>query len=132
MKITKETESYNTRRYGKPWIAKVDFSDDPKGKFEFGDWIGDARNGGSGTLVIEAEQGDIVATGQKDFRKERNSAPDFYELNEDSKLSYLGDKGQAYKHWMKKPMPERETLLEERKVVLKRLEEIDALILAWK
>ena len=31
MEIVVATESYNERRYGKPWIAKVDFSGSRKG-----------------------------------------------------------------------------------------------------
>lgn len=60
MTITKETNSYNQRRYGKPWIAVVDFSD-PKGKFSFGDWTGDHYNGGVGVLTVEANPGVIIA-----------------------------------------------------------------------
>jgi len=48
MNITVETDSYNDRRYGKPWIALVDFKSDRKGDFTFGEWIGSP--GGAGTL----------------------------------------------------------------------------------
>lgn len=54
MEIKIETSAYNERRYGKPWIATVDFSNDRQGTFKWGDWIGDSQNGGSGTLVIDA------------------------------------------------------------------------------
>ena len=78
MKIERETDSYNDRRYGKPWIARVDFSANPQGEFTWGTWIGDP--GDAGLLEIEAEIGDIVARGQKDFRKPKNSAPDWYQV----------------------------------------------------
>lgn len=98
--ITIDTASYNQRRYGKPWIAKVDFAADPKGNFEFGDWSGDHYNGGAGVLTIDAEPGDIIATGQKDNRQARNSAPDYYLVQTDGQLATLGDKGAAYKHYL--------------------------------
>ena len=40
MQITINTGSYNQRRMGRPWIAKVDFSASPKGEFAWGDWTG--------------------------------------------------------------------------------------------
>lgn len=83
-KIIISTNSYNDRRYGKPWIARVDFSQDPQGKFLWGDWIGQPGEGGE--LSIEASPGDVVASGQKDFRKPRNSAPDWYTVGSDGEL----------------------------------------------
>lgn len=87
MKITRETSSYNERRYGRPWIAKVVISDTkPGGEFVWGNWIGDARNGGEGELILDnIEPGDIYARGQKDNRKPRNSSPDYYVLGPDGK-----------------------------------------------
>lgn len=89
MEITKETGAYNDRRYGKPWIARVDYSQSSKGEFAFGDWVG--RPGSEGELYVEASPGDIVACGQKDFRKPRNSAPDYYIVTANGGLRYLGD-----------------------------------------
>lgn len=100
MEIKKETNSYNQRRYGKPWIASVDFSQSTKGDFSFGDWTGDGYNGGEGVLTINANQGDIIATGQKDFRKPANSAPHFFIVNADGELESIGDKGAAYKYYL--------------------------------
>ena len=104
MKIERQTGSYNQRRYGKPWIARVDF-DSPQGKFEFGAWIGDHYNGGEGTLIIDADPGDIIARGQKDFRQPKNSAPDYYYVTDDGKLIRIGDKGAAYQYYKSKKMP---------------------------
>lgn len=70
MKLVLETNAYNERRYGKPYIAKCD----EKAKvIEWGDWLGDI--GFSGELSIDVEPGDLLMQGQKDFRKPRNSAP---------------------------------------------------------
>lgn len=66
IRIEIETQAYNNRRYGKPYIAVVEFSSDPKGKFTWGEWVGSP--GSAGLLVINAEVGSIVAKGQKDFR----------------------------------------------------------------
>ena len=39
MKIEINTSSYNERRYGRPWIARVTFPA-AKGEFAFGEWVG--------------------------------------------------------------------------------------------
>ena len=95
MNIIIETDSYNHRRYGKPWIAKVDFTESTKGDFSWGDWTGDHYNGGDGVLSISANLGDIIAKGQKDFRNPRKSAPNFSVVAADGALDSLGDKGDA-------------------------------------
>ena len=66
MIICASTPVYNAKRYGKPWIAKVDFPLGEKAEFKFGQWHG--KPGESGMLEIEADEGDVVAIGQKDFR----------------------------------------------------------------
>ena len=76
MRISIETDQYNERRYGKPWIARVFFDKTSKAIFSFGNWVGAV--GYDGILEIDVEEGDIVARGQKDFRKPRNSAPSYY------------------------------------------------------
>jgi hypothetical protein len=96
MEITKETGSYNERRYGKPWIAVIDYTNNRKGDFRFGDWQG--RPGSEGELYITCEIGDIIATGQKDFRKPRNSAPTYYQVDSNGQLDEIGDNPvEAYK-----------------------------------
>jgi hypothetical protein len=84
MKIVKETSSYNNRRYGRPWIAVVDFTHDPNGSFQWGTWIG--QQGEDGELSIECEVGDVVAWGKKDFRKPRNSTPNWAVVESDGTL----------------------------------------------
>jgi len=103
MKITKETESYNHRRYGKPWITKVDFNESAKTNvFDFGNWTGDHYNGGTGVLSIEGIPGEIIAIGQQDFREPQNSALEFYIVNPDCRLESIGDKSAAYKYYLGK------------------------------
>jgi len=93
-KITSKTSPYNQRRYGKPWIARVDFSKNPKGDFSWGAWVGDSRTGSEGLLVIEANEGDIIAHGQKDFRG-NNGETTYCQIRE-GKLIKLASKVAAY------------------------------------
>ena len=94
-KITLPTNSYNQRRYSKPWIAVVNFSQNPKGEFAWGDWVGNHNTGSEGLLVIEANEGDIVATGRKDFRNPKHTSINYYQM-QDGKLVRLADKVAAY------------------------------------
>lgn len=129
MNITIATSSYNQRRMGNPWIAKVDFST-PKPGFDWGDWTGDQYNGGEGILSITANPGDIIATGQKDNRQPRNSAPDFFEVMATGELEELGDKGMAYKHYLatKEQGVNKDALQTEKDILLDRIKEIDKLL----
>jgi hypothetical protein len=95
VKVTIETSSYNDRRYGKPYIAVIDFSKNPKGDARWGDWVG--QPGQPGLLVIEANQGDIIMRGQKDFRNSRHSAPDYYQVGEGGVLDGPITKADAYR-----------------------------------
>ena len=95
MNITIETSSYNDRRYGKPYIAVIDFTD-PKGTPTWGDWIGQPDD--AGMLSIEARPGDIIMRGQRDNRNMKHSAPDYYILQADMSLSSC-TKAEAYKAW---------------------------------
>lgn len=92
------TGSYNDRRYGKPWIAKVTF-ETSQGAFRWGDWVG--QPGDSGLLLLDAEPGDVVARGQKDFRKPKNSAPEWYVVTDGGTLQSVS-KAEAYKMWRSK------------------------------
>lgn len=95
-RIEINTNSYNQRRYSKPWIAIVDFSVDPHGEYKWGTWIGDHSNGSEGLLLIDAEEGDIIARGQKDFRQPRNSAPTYYQVV-NGELVEIASRAAAYK-----------------------------------
>lgn len=92
-KIEINTGSYNDRRYGKPWIAKVTFDDNGKAAFEWGTWVG--RPGYSGTLVIHAAEGEIVAKGQKDNRNSRGTECDYYQVQGGQLVAM--SKAEAYK-----------------------------------
>jgi hypothetical protein len=96
MKYTEETRSYNERRYGKPWIARVTFDNDAKANFHFGAWIGDV--GAVGLLQLEVNPGDIVAKGKKDNRNPSYSAPKYYIVQTDGTLSAV-NKSEAYQHY---------------------------------
>lgn len=127
MEIRIETSSYNDRRYGKPWIAVIDFTSGKPG-YKWGDWIG--TPGGEGVLTIQANPGNIIAKGQKDNRKPRNSAPSFYVVTLDGELELLGDKGDAYKYYLahKDNTPDKPALEKEKEKLLTRLAEINALL----
>lgn len=59
-------DGYNSRRYGKPWGARVTFDDRAKAQYDFiGSYVGDD---GGGIVVISCNDGDIVAVGQRDNR----------------------------------------------------------------
>ena len=73
MLYKESTASYNERRYGRPWIAKLTFVRPGKPEYTFGDWLGNSH-GGTGELSIEVEPVDVIATGQKDHRKGRGGA----------------------------------------------------------
>ena len=130
MEIIVETETYNARRYGKPWIACIDFSANPKGEYEWGMWTGDHYNGSEGILTLTAEINDIVARGQKDYRNSKYSAPKFFVVTSDGNLTKIGDRGKAYKHYLaeKEKVVDKDALLRERETLEARIAEIDKLI----
>ena len=94
MRISIDTEVYNERRYGKPWIATVTFESASKTNFSFGDWAGQA--GYSGLLELDCEDEDIVARGQKDNRNPNNSVPVFF-IVQNGELCWIS-KVDAYRH----------------------------------
>ncbi len=55
--IESATKGYNSRRYSKPWIARIDYRKSVKGEYIWGTWIGEHRGDGTGTpglLVVQA------------------------------------------------------------------------------
>jgi hypothetical protein len=123
-----ETESYNDRRYGKPWIATIDFSGNSQGDYVFGDFIGTA--GEPGTLEVDANIGDIVATGQKDMRKSKPATIDYYTVTASGLEFVSQNKNDAYRMATnsKSTTPETKGLEAEKEALLKRLAEIDGLL----
>jgi hypothetical protein len=126
MKIETKTESYNRRRYGKPWIATVNFSENSKGDFNFGEWVGSIGN--DGILIIDASIGEIIATGQKDHRGNKSTVE--YSVVTVDGLEYLGDKNDAYEYFYNKKSsePDIDALRKEKEELLARIKEIDAII----
>jgi hypothetical protein len=99
MKIEIATASYNDRRYGKPYIAKMDFTT-AKGEPTWGNWVGAA--GEAGLLILDnVEAGDVIMRGQRDTRNMKNSAPDYYILDAELKRTACS-KVDAYQSWQLK------------------------------
>jgi hypothetical protein len=72
MRVTYEVGSYNPRRYGKPWIAKITAW--PIGRLptlEFGATVD------VWTAEIDAEPGAVIRFGQKDMRRGTNTTADW-------------------------------------------------------
>jgi hypothetical protein len=91
----KEFSPYNSRRYGKPWIAKVttwNIGQHPT--LEFGATIG--------TLLVEidANPGDVVRWGQKDYRG-NNTEANWGIVQNDSSVTEV-DVNVAREHWLKR------------------------------
>jgi hypothetical protein len=93
MKIQIKTSSYNSRRYGRPYVAVVDFTKNPKGDCRWGDWVG--HPGEDGILVIEAEPHDVVMKGQKDNRG-RGYPPEYGMVEADGTIEWCENKADAY------------------------------------
>ncbi|MHA1874709.1 MAG: hypothetical protein ACTSVB_11405 [Candidatus Heimdallarchaeaceae archaeon] len=87
MRISIEYSDYNRRRYSRPWIAKV-VSWQP-GKYpqvEWGEYYGDDSGG---ECVIEAESGDIIRTGRKDYRRSDKSYSAWFIVEESGELTEI-------------------------------------------
>jgi len=94
MTLERKTRAYNDRRYGRPYIAKMVLANN---KMEpiWGTWTG--QNGTEGLLILDnMEPGDIYMQGQRDNRKMRNSAPNYYLLGTDGAGTII-TKAEAYK-----------------------------------
>jgi hypothetical protein len=84
MLIRYEVSSYNTRRYSKPWIAKiVSWQSGKLPDLEFGVAIDDT------TAEIEAQPGSLVRFGQKDYRNPRNTIAAYAVVSDQGKLNEL-------------------------------------------
>ncbi len=97
-KIEIPTNEYNSRRYSKPWIARVTFTQTAKALYEWGRWIGTESHGtgSAGALVITAAEGDIIARGRKDYRG-GNTSLTFFQVRDGVLVELPGGKVEAYK-----------------------------------
>lgn len=134
MEILVETNSYNERRYSKPWIAIVSFNKEGRTEFSFGNWVGTPGN--EGVLLINAEESDIVAVGQKDFRG-KNTTCEFHVVESSGELTSFGEnKLDAYKHWKELHSETKKAekslnlaeLVVEKQRLLERIAEIDEIL----
>lgn len=83
--VTWQYGSYNERRYGAPWGARVSLA---SGKlvYDFSAATVTARWGSAGEVVVPCAVGEIVATGQKDTRNAAHNSNSLYVLREDGEL----------------------------------------------
>lgn len=70
MKILKHYGSFNFRRYGNPWVAKVDAKTaKPDFNSKVGGYTGGYNRGEEGDLyVTDPQDGTVYMFGQKDYR----------------------------------------------------------------
>ena len=81
MKLSINTDCYNEKRYGRPYIARLSNTD---GKvIDWGTYLG--GHGEEGMLEIEATPGDVIMWGQKDFRGNKGF-PNYGVLDTDGQL----------------------------------------------
>jgi len=80
-----ETGSYNERRYGKPWCARVT-GIDARGKlmYEWAEWTG--RIGDRGLLRVACKPGEIIAWGQRDLRRPHRSEHLILQMQQDGRM----------------------------------------------
>ena len=88
VKYAETTSSYNERRYGKPWHAKL--SNSISRNFEFLDW--DGRPGREGVFRFEAEPGTMLAYGQKDVRNGKGGVDGYLICMPDGMCKPVSDK----------------------------------------
>lgn len=89
-------QSYNARRYGKPWVAHItEFSGRPTL-----DFVSQAFNGNDqgGELILQAEVGEVFKAGQKDLRG-NNTENNFLVARPDGTADKLDDPVEARKLW---------------------------------
>lgn len=70
MEVLKRYDSFNFRRYGNPWVAKVDKKTaKPDFQQKVGGYTGGYNRGEAGDLyVYDPQEGEVYMFGQKDYR----------------------------------------------------------------
>jgi len=84
MRVIIETDSYNEKRYSKPYIALIDPSTGEVDRW--GAWIGKA--GEAGFLEIDVPVNSVIMLGQKDYRNAKKGKPDYGIVQEDGTVNY--------------------------------------------
>lgn len=95
MRVIYKVESYNTRRYGRPWIASIkswNIGERPELSFGGGSW---------NTAELDAEPGDIVKIGQKDNRNPKYTENNFAVVQSDGTVVEIGE-NEARELWLEK------------------------------
>jgi hypothetical protein len=96
IRVSFEFGGYNFRRYGKPWGAVVTFNGaKPQYDFGAGSYLGDDSGG---RVVVICRPNDIVACGQRDFRKAQKTENDWYVVEADG-TSRSVSRAEAYDLW---------------------------------
>lgn len=96
IRVSQSWCSYNERRFGKPWIARVTaWPVGDKPALEFGGFMG--QPGQAGDTEIMARPGDIIRSGQKDFRGSKTDN-DWYVVQPDGSLKAV-TQAEARKQW---------------------------------
>lgn len=91
MRVSKTFRDYNRRRNSKPWICKImTWKVGEKPDLKWGEYLGDAESGGE--AEIEAEVGDIVRAGQKDYRQPRDTISNWYVVGDAGELITIAAK----------------------------------------
>ena len=91
--VAVDTHPYNPRRYGRPWIAKVELDGSRLSYSEWGTWIG--SNGSDGRLELSVEPGTVIAHGQRDTRNSTGTTNDLGVVQQDGTISPLRSKIEA-------------------------------------
>jgi hypothetical protein len=96
----RETSTYNERRYGAPWCAKVTgVKERAQLVYEWGDTT--AKFGHAGLMRLPCKPGDIIAWGQKDLRKPASSDHHIRMMEADGSMTEISQTD-AYKLLTKK------------------------------
>lgn len=101
MLITIETENYDERRHGRPWLLRITawctdqvWPADSEG----GTWINDSP-GRPGRLELEAQPGDLLRHGQRDNHCPGRSLEAWCVVKSNGTLHELIDRGTALDYW---------------------------------
>lgn len=95
MIISIPTKPYNHYVLSRPWIGKLSFRVDGfHDVIEWGSFLG--QPGYAGMLTLEAEPGDIVGYGQKNWKSPRESYVHYFRVSDTNALIPLDDREMAF------------------------------------